>query len=235
MIAIPSIDSTTGYIDRIEYNEACVYNGQLEEKGGMESLVVSALWTCKQLFPSLTHLTLQDDSHIYCKKGSKLYKLNLAFDYILKYGETWYEKKFGAILPEYYRIPYKESLKVLDDPLAAYEYIVLREPRLAEYKDIYMSSSSPRNFLQALRYSLGSTYCFKVGTWLSSYMTMIGVRVMNEFWTLPLTDRKEPLGYRMEETAAVQYGGSRKSSTRKHSNFRMVSGERSHSIVGYYL
>lgn len=63
--AIKSEIPNVCYIDRVEYNTACVIDGSLREKGGTVELVKLALWTIKQLFPQVTKFTLIDDLYIY--------------------------------------------------------------------------------------------------------------------------------------------------------------------------
>jgi hypothetical protein len=230
---IIAIHNDSGYIDRIEYDDKCVKDGTLEETGGSIKLVKACLWTIRVLFPSSTKLTLKDDSHIYCKKGSKQYKLSLSYDYILKYNQTWYEKQFGAVLPQNYTIDYKQSLKVLDLELAPFEWMSIRGEFLLPYKEIYVSSSTPREFIQNLRNVYGVQYCFEVGGWLSKYIELLGITIFKEMWIIPSEHILEVPNYSINATSDSIRGGKR-SMTRKSRNFRIVSrGDESCSIVGH--
>ena len=149
------------YIVNIEYNESCLKDNKLDERGGIVKLVRIALWTIKSMFPTIKHFTLNDSSHIDCIKGIKTHKLNLAYDYILKYNETWYEKQFNAKLPgsltkdscmiNSLMCEYKSSLLVLDEPVEPFEIIKDKVNIAERYKSDYKNAKSPRDFIQKLR------------------------------------------------------------------------------------
>jgi hypothetical protein len=225
-----TLDSTEAYIDRIEYSKACVKDGSLEHKEGTAHLVSASLWTCHQLFPHVTIFTFQDDSHIYCKEGSKLYKLNLAYDYILKYGKTWYESKFHATLPSALFAEYSKSLEALDAPLELFEYQAGRLPSLSRYETLYKESSSPRDFLYRLRTQSGAKYCFEVGKWLSQYMGILRISMFNASWYIKIDGLEEPVGYQLTEGQA---GGKRSDSKRSDSkrSRRFTSKKRAFCLV----
>jgi len=207
---------TVAYIDRVEYNELCVKDGVLPD-GGTSTIVSVALWTIKQLFPRIETFTLTDDSYLYCIKKSKEYKLSLAYDYIVKYGETWYEKKFKAILPDKFYSDYKDSQKVLDLPLDPFEYQSSRAPFLIKYKDVYSSTKTPRDFITSLRETYGREYCKEVGPWLNRYMECLKVVMFKDSWLIQMPSVLQPEGYELTKLTKVPLnqprGGSRK--TRK--------------------
>jgi hypothetical protein len=136
-----------------------VLNGTSEEQTHI------ALYTATQLIPSILKLILLDNCAIEYVDGSKLYTLNLASEYIFKYNQTWYEKTFGALLPEPIYKDYKDSLYLLDEPLR-----VIKDDDdmqyMNKYQDIYLSSKSPRDFITKLRNIYGDKYCMEVGPWL---------------------------------------------------------------------
>jgi hypothetical protein len=239
------------YIDRIEYNEACVEDGTLQERGGTAQLVIASLWTIVILFPNITQFDLIDDSNIYCKKDSKRFKLSLAYDYILKYNKTWYEKLFGAILPSYeitengrsmtkYDI-YKSQLAILDEPLQPYEIVQPRVNAIQNDKEEYSTAISPRDFINRLRHKYGDVYCFKVGGWLNGYMKFLGIKLYNEEWRIYTKDIKEPSGYMIEKIAINNIRGGRrkhfnktiKKRIYKLKNFSLIKGGDSDSSMGY--
>jgi len=84
------------YIDRIENNTSC-----LLEKGDSNErtvkLVRIGLYEMLRLKPSITRFTLKDDSNIYCN-GSTRERISMSYESLLKYNQTWYQQKFGAIL-----------------------------------------------------------------------------------------------------------------------------------------
>ncbi len=202
-------NATTPYIDRIEYNQACVRNGEMITT----DLVKTALWTMKLLIPRITHFTLIDDAHIDCVKGSKLNKLNIAYDSIIKRNKTWYEHNFHAMLPstEMYN-HYKTSLRVLDAPIQPYEYVLNSVPSIRAYKEIYAASSTPRDFINKLRDTLGDDYCKEVGKWLSGYMESLGVATHKTEWVIPAFTIKQPAGYNIFTSPPTKGGRHRRTS-----------------------
>ncbi len=226
-----------GYIDRMEYNEACVKDGSLEHKKGIWHLGVTALWTFHTQFPHIKYFTLMDDSHIYCEDGSKVHKLNLAYDYIVKYNKTWYEDKFNAHLPSPLMKMYKESCKVLDKPSDTFAFMVERESRIRPYEKIYNDSKTPREFLNKLRAHLGPQYCFEVGKWLSSYIELLRITIFKMSWMINIEDIHKPDNFSIAEKKNEMRGGGKKQ-TRKNQrprNFSIISGnDEEGTIVGYY-
>lgn len=86
------------YIDRVE-NSNCIIGKDLVSVGdGTSKLVHIALYAMHLMMPNVTQFALRDDSHIYCK-GPGGPKMSLAYETILKYNQTWYQQKFGAVLP----------------------------------------------------------------------------------------------------------------------------------------
>ena len=183
-IAIKSDDMA--YIDRVEYSDFCVKDGILATEGGMLAILSVSLWLVKELFPTIKKFTLTDDSHVLCIRKQKDYKLSLANDYIIKYGETWYEKKFKAILPDEIMPLYKKSHEVLDMPIEPFEYQKDRASFLTKYENIYKSSGTPREFIRLLRSEYRDRYCIEVGPWLTRYMELLTVKVFKDLWMIPI-------------------------------------------------
>jgi hypothetical protein len=226
-----------GYIDNMEYNRACVKDGSLEHKEGTAHLGITAIWVFHTLFPHVKRFTLIDDSHIYCEEDSKQYKLNLAYDYILKYNKTWYEDKFKAQLPQPLMKMYKESCAILDKPLDPFHFSIERNENLKPYEKEYNESKSPREFLHALRTKMGHQYCFVVGKWLTGYFNTLRIDTFKNNWFIDIEDIQKPDKYSISETQDEIRGGGKKQ-TRKHRrpcNFSIVSGnDEEGNIVGYY-
>jgi len=62
--------------------------------------------------PDIQRFTLKDESHIFCN-GANGPKISLSHETILKYNQTWYQQKFGAVLPGF--------ISMHTEPLAAKE------------------------------------------------------------------------------------------------------------------
>jgi len=231
VISIRDTIRTDAYIDRIEYNVACVKDGRLEHRPGTIDLVNAGLLTFHRFFPDIKQLTFKDDSHIYCEEGSKAYKLSMAYESILKYGKTWYEDKFKASLPANLFKQYTGSMKILDEPLDSFEFQVSRVPFMRPYEKIYRKSSSPRDFIRQLRMELGDQYCFEVGKWLTKYIEILQVTIFKDSWYISVEDIKETSTLHISETTDVMKGGGK----RTQRNFSMVAGgDEGYSIVGIY-
>jgi hypothetical protein len=223
---------TECYIDRVEYNSSCVVNGSLREKGSTAELVKLALWTIVSKFPQVTTLTLTDDSYIYCEEGSKLNKLSLSHDFILKYNKTWYQYHFNAELPTDQANTLKNTLKVLDQPLEPFEFVVQHIEALRPYRTEYESSPganvrlgqmpiythTPRAFMNTLR---DDNYCFTVGKWIEHYMKYIGIRdIFKNNWFIRRENVVAPPNYHIAETQNSIRGGYR--GTRKRRNYSLI-------------
>ena len=221
--------SDKAYIDRVEYNEACVKDGKLEENGGMYKLICGGLYFIKETFSNIKIITLKDDSHIYCKKGSKEYKMSLAFDYIIKYNKTWYQIKFNAKLPEDILLLFNNYLLYLDEPLPNYNYIVSLIPDINEFESIYLESKSPRDFIQNIREIYADKYCFKVCKWLHHFLNNIGIKSFSDLWYIDTENIVKPDIYSVNSTMNEMRGGG----TKKRKNFSIVSA-RDVSIIGIY-
>jgi hypothetical protein len=221
------------YLDRVEYDEACVKDGSLVHKDGTIHMLKAALATLKYLFPDVKIITLIDDSHIYCEKGSKLFKLNLAYDYILKYNQTWYQNKFSAYLDEPYNRDFNESIKVFDKPITPFELVISAVPFLEKYKEIYTNSESPREFINILRREYGIQYCYEVGTWLSRYIMYLRINIFQDKWKIDTRSIEIGSDYSIQPTTDSIRGGGR-SRTRKRVNFRIASHQYEGCVLGYY-
>ena len=199
------------HIDRVEFDERCVKEGIMHST---TDLVKAALWTIKQLIPSFDKITLMDDSHLDCIKGSKLHKLSLKYDSILKYDKTWYERHYDARLPgdpqndsTFFGI-YKKSLDILDMELEPFDFIVERFPPIKKYYDYYISSKTPRQFIDKLRHVYRNEYCIEVGKWLAGYMRYLGVKVYKSDWHILYDSIEEPAGYSIILSTANMKGGT---------------------------
>ncbi len=200
------------YIDRVEYDSQCSLNGIHKRQNGTFDLVRTALWIVHTRFPHITVFTLKDDSHINCEEDSKRYKLNLAYDYILKYGETWYQNKFDATLPNNYYEDFKDSIKCITEPLDNIDYLISRgADYLESYRTTYIDSSSPYDFFKKLREQYGDQYCHQVCNWISKYMILLGVKLFYDSWLISVDKVIEPPNYSiLPKKKKNIYGGTRR-------------------------
>jgi hypothetical protein len=216
-ISIDDMEPGIAYIANVDYNEKCTKSHQLELHKGTYRLVKTALWVTRLLYPDTRKFTFTDDSHIYCVKGSKEYKADLASDYIFKYNETWYEKNFAARLPEPFYSRYKETIPVLDAPLQSID--TTSQSYLNPFSDIYNASSTPRDFINNMRKTYKNAYCITVGPWLHNYLISLRVDIPDKYksqWFINADDVHEVPGFTIKTvTGQPRYGGGRRY-TRKH-------------------
>ena len=201
VVSISSDTPTEAYIDRIESNEKCFNEGKTKY------FVKLALWTIKIKFPLINKFTLNDDSHIDCTKGIKTHKLNLAYEYILKYNKTWYEENFKAQLPENLTKTYKDGLLILDKPLQTYEIMKDRLYELQKYACDYENARSPRDFMTKLREKYKENYCFEVSKWLTKYMISLKINIFQQQWYIDKSHIAEPPNYTIKQTVETLRGG----------------------------
>jgi hypothetical protein len=206
-ISLVGSNPIEAYIDRVEYDAQCIKDGYLEKGGGTTTLLSIALWVVITFFPSLQKIKFTDDSHIECIQGSKLKKMNLASDSILKYGMTWYERIFHATLPDTIQNAYKESLAILEKPLNDFNFQVSRLPRLEKYRDIYAASTSPKHFFEHLRKQYGSKYCEEVCDWIHMYMRLLDIELYTSMWFILKETITKPQGFSMKEMQNPMQGG----------------------------
>lgn len=200
---------TEASLDRVDYDVRCNKDSSLEKGGGMTKLLSIALWLIKFFFPTIKNITLTDDSHIECIQGKKMKKMSLASDYILKYNMTWYEKSFHAILPDTLYNNYKNSMNILTEELDDYEYQVSRLPYLEKYKDIYLKSTTPKQFFENLRNHYGMEYCSEVCDWIHKYITILGINLYNQSWYIPTNTITIPSGFSMKRIEKPVVGGKK--------------------------
>ena len=181
------------YIDRIEINNSCTINSLLSDfDEGLVKLVKTALFTMKKAYPHVLKYKLHDDSHIICDGINNKFKLSLAYDYILKYNQTWYENKFNAELPGLLSNKkiedgslmenYLKSLKILGIELIPYDIITSAIPVISNYKNEYNTATSPRTFITNIRKTYKDKYCFEVSKWLNGYMKFLQIKLSPEYW-----------------------------------------------------
>jgi hypothetical protein len=246
------------YIERIEKRDLCVINDKLSNfEEEMDKLVKIALWTMKKMYPHVKKYTLKDNSQIYCDGDGSKDTLHMAYDYILKYNETWYQRKFNAELPGFIskhtdetntrltRIISKEdslmensysSFSILDEPIAPLALVTDLLPSLIKYSDEYNSSETPRVFIEKLRVKYKDTYCKEVGKWLNQYMNYLNIKFFMEEWYILETSIQKPTHYSAKRLSTMNMkqkmnGGTRK----KQTKYGIISECNLHrSFIGVY-
>lgn len=225
ILSIDGKDYSSAYIDRVEKVEKCSKGrGMSEIADGMAKYTSLGLYAVKQMCPWVKRFTLRDDFKTICN-GVSGPSIRLAYDYLLKYNMTWYQKKFGARLEgmvgaeekadgevETFSFPgfqevravkgslmyqFLKSLEVLDEPCR--EFALLRDPfpELKEYHELYESSRSPRDFLTRVRSQFPdpSSFCHGVTKWFDRYMGYLRIQLFMDSWYIPVEQVHEPDGF----------------------------------------
>lgn len=236
------------YIDRVDNNELCLVDVKLSDyQRGTVKLIKIALFTMSSFFPNVTKFKLYDDSQLYCESNSKLYKLSLSYDYILKYNLTWYQQHFHAQLPNnsFNNSPsimaiYLNSLKVLDEPILDYSLMLNRFNIIENYKKEYEMSNTPREFINNLRIKFGKRYCHEVGKWLNQYMIKLQIKLLSEFWYIPSSNIDSVPNYTIQKlpnnnVKKILNGGKSTTKKRNKNSYRIISDSNfTDSFMGTY-
>lgn len=232
-----SIDAKTPgicYIDCVEYNESYIKDGVLEENSDIITLVKTALWTIVNLFPNIISIELKDNLYICCENELEQHMINLACEYIIKYNKTWYEKHFNATLYDKNSyIIYRKSLDILDMPLDNIEFILSVRPELEKYREIYMVSSTPRDFIHNVQKAYPETYYIETGTWMPYYLRLLRISYYSELWNIDKHYITKPYNYSIETSTAILKKEGNPLIQKK--NYRLTTSYNQHgSCVGYY-
>lgn len=215
------------YIDRVEKNDKCVLDDKLSSYSeGTAKVFKTALWTLKRLYPHVLKYTLKDDSNFPCDSNAESSDtMPMACDYMVKYNQTWYQNKFGAILPDdkdsgSLWTKYNESLANLDKPLVPFLSMRDRIPNMDSYKEEYETSKSPREFINRLRVKLGNRYCNIVGKWLGGYIRSLDINIFYESWYIPSDLIVEPDRFSITKltnnnVGRILTGGKKRNKTHK--------------------
>jgi hypothetical protein len=151
-----------------------------------------------------------------------------------------YRTLYYEVLQDSMMEQYLESLMVLDQPIMSYEIAVEHFPTLERYRNDYIASSTPREFITHIRNRMPiEEYCMEVNGWFEGYMTYLNIIIFKEKWFIPIESVSIPIGYKEEDMTEkdkqTTFYGGKKSKTRKanHTTWRMQSGMRTGYAVGF--
>lgn len=228
IVSIDGKDYSSAYIDRIDRLEKCTKGVTITDVAdGMAKFVSLGLYAIRKMCPYLTRFTLKDDSKVICQ-GVKGPSIGLAYDSLLKYNMTWYQKRFGARLDGFMEeekgddietfsfspgprvfhavkgslmYQFLKSLEVLDEPCR--EFMLLRDhfPELDAYRDLYEASSSPRDFISRVRtrFSDPASFCHGVARWFDRYMNSLRIQLFMDSWFIPVEQIQEPRAFAVDK------------------------------------
>ncbi len=183
------IDSKNANISIINSDKVCPdIDNFINYQKKFITFIRYTLFSVKMLCPHINKIYVQDFLQIIYNGIDTFFNLSLSYGYMLKYNQTWYQKEFGAELPEYIYKHYINSLQILDEPLMDYSLIKDIYPQFAEYEVEYRTSKSPRDFINQLRSKFKSEFYFKVGPWLNQYMKTLQIKINSEHWYIPISN-----------------------------------------------
>lgn len=143
-------------------------------------LVRIGLYEMYRTKPTITRFTLKDDSNLYCNGADYGQRISMAYESLLKYNQTWYQQKFGAVLPgfvsmelqqdttaititinhtptTFYVKPdslmfyFLQSLSNMDLPSTPYPSMIHTVPGIKKIQTEYESAQTPREFMRNVR------------------------------------------------------------------------------------
>jgi len=228
-VSINGMDYSTAYIDRVDRVEACSKGGLSKIVNGMIKLVPLGLYTMTRMCPWVKRFTLKDNSRIVCN-GKDGPAIRLAYDFILKYNVTWYQKNFGARLEglvdaanettetfssslgDFHAVKgspmarFFTCLRALERPCYEWENIQDHFPEMRAYHDLYMSSPTIREFLLRIRsqYHDAESFCNGVSPWFDNYIdSILHISVFSDGWFIPVELVLEPEGFAVKKQVDV--------------------------------
>lgn len=170
-------------IPHLLYEPECAVGSSLENGGGTEIMIKTAIRYAYNDVKSLTNFEFEDNSNIDCtdltesppRKNAK--PLNLAYFYIVYHGMTWYEARFNAEMIDKakYKI-YKEKLKFLTDPSEKVSFKRFTEiigsnfdsaDSVLYLEKLYNNANTYRGFFESIP---KSKRCDILYPWLNSFM-----------------------------------------------------------------
>jgi hypothetical protein len=222
-------DPSVIYIVQVEKAECLLDHKHNDVEEATVKLVRLALYTIYQCNPSIQRFTVRDDSHLYCN-GMSGPKMSLSFDYLIKYNQTWYQRKFGAVLPGFISYEnhkdsisiqiegkqtfihvtpnspmdiYLKSILLLDHPCITYDEISDRFYEIKRFRIEYETARTPRDFIQTLRKKLSKTdFCMESAKWVKRYIEFIQVKIFYDLWYIPVSTINIPTHYEITEPSA---------------------------------
>lgn len=249
-ITINNVEETTGKINTIDYYKQCATNGSLDYTPEMYQYIQTALYTFHTQFPNIEKLTLVDDYHIHFEINAKnkqyieaidpLFKntdyiceIKLSDDCIFRHIQTYYEKYFGAQLPDEEYKKYRKSINDIDLP-HCFPFMCMNDLiyGFEKYKEIYESSSTPREFIKKLREKYGEKYCFEVGPWIHKYIRMLNLYIPTYDWYIEPKNINCPENYNIYSTdkTEIEYDIMKE----RENDFYVISSMGNGSCLGFY-
>lgn len=143
----------------------------------------------RELYPSVKKVNLIDSSSYKCtmpddsQRGISLMKSSL-----LIYGQTYYERKFGAV-PKF-----EHDTQILEefrggwaDPAQKPETFNFNNPDLNSLlTPIYNSTATWKEFMEALEKKFGRRICTYIYPWFLHALAKIQTREIPSHWTIPI-------------------------------------------------
>jgi hypothetical protein len=171
-------------LDGVSYNQQCSSNTNfnLQRKHGTIKMLKIGLTFISKMYPKTEKILFKDYSFMKCHSDITI---ELSAFYIAKYGETWYQSKFGAKPFEKIRL-YEKTLQRINESLTkpisitfdkyfdTYINGVMRNAKKYRslLKNNYEESTSLRNFVENLHTNTKDCYVFNY--WLYEFMNKIG-------------------------------------------------------------
>ena len=234
-----------GRIINIKYYKQLLNNNE-EYSEEMYQFIQTAIHTFNIQFPNIEHLIFTDNSYIHFTKDVEniekiedidMCQIKLAYDCIIKYNTTYYEKYFEAFLEDEEYKKYRNSLNILDLPIN-YPFEVITDfiDGMNKYEEIYNSSLTHRGFIKSLVNTYKKEYYFEVSEWFDKYFRILNLSLPSCEWYITPNNIKCPYNYNIISTNIYDtiYNFDDIIEKRQH-NFYINSSSGTYvSILGYY-
>lgn len=173
-------------------NGGCALDYKIIQGSDTIRMVDLAFSLLRKYFPTRTVVTLLDDSGVYITdKSGKRIKVHFLSAYVLLYGKTWYEDKFGATMDnsDAY-ILYRQYIDTnFDNPLKksdSFNFGSVNE----ELQPLYQSSTTWREFMNKIKENYPGKMKYKIiSEWYrSAIKAILNIGIIPD-WQIDITNR----------------------------------------------
>jgi hypothetical protein len=176
-INAPNTPEMTGNLANVYYGEACALNRKLKRGIDTQYMLRTMICYIKQTYPTLQQLTFIDASKRECNDTTTI---NLAHFSYLQYGETWYMRVFGAVIPSDYERKFQianEKLQQEKKFMSWNQFFggitggVKTTIKIEEIKEAYETTNTWQEFVGKLKSKMDiSDLCKYMSHWMDTLL-----------------------------------------------------------------
>ena len=191
------------YINGVDYNERRAAEGpdfkMPRDQGTIHMLNTALSYMLQTHAAKVRVIYLHDASKVSCKFGKEKRKIMLMYNYIALHGETWYERKFHAVIEDdMVRQSYEKRLSVLTDPAEKAAFDVTRfnmsDAHMSDsvqdrVRAIFEEAPTFAKFFKTIRDEWDEDYCAVTFRWVDQFIDNVVLKGrVTHFtrWTIPV-------------------------------------------------